>query len=467
LPTDLPLVRCENVHKTYATGRARVEALKGIDAEFPAGVIAVVGPSGSGKSSLLRLVAGIGRATAGKVFVAGHDLSVLSERSLRALRRGIVGYVFQRPADNLIPHLTVDEHLELAAHLGGARPPRELLSELGLAHRHSHRPHQLSGGEQQRAALAFALAARPRLIVADEPTAELDDRSASDLIGVVRRLAETGVSFLIATHDRTVTAIADTTLELDHGLVRDQLTGLATPLPGPSRTAAGDGGEARGRTTGLHLRVTEVSKSYARASERVHALRDVSLRLSPGELVGVMGRSGSGKTTLLNVLVGWERPDEGEVWWDDHFRRVDPARVAWKDVSILPQKFGLLDELTVRENIEYPARLAGKLDATRDECRLLVDEFGLAEIENRFPTETSVGQQQRIALARALVRSPGALLADEPTGHQDAASAERVLAALRRAADNGTCCVVATHNTDLGRYFDRVLFMQNGRMTAM
>jgi putative ABC transport system ATP-binding protein len=212
---------CVGVVKIYWTATGEVHALKGIDAAFPAGAVtAVVGPSGSGKSSLLRMLAGLDRPSAGSVEIDGTELAGLSARGLRRLRRRQIGYVFQRPSENLIPYLTVGEHLQLAARLRGLRRVKgaDLLERLGLGHREDHLPHQLSGGEQQRAAFAQAVVGTPALVVADEPTAELDSRTGRDLLDLVHSLAGEGLAaFVLATHDVSLIDMADRTFHLRHG----------------------------------------------------------------------------------------------------------------------------------------------------------------------------------------------------------------------------------------------------------
>ncbi|MGI8605818.1 MAG: ABC transporter ATP-binding protein [Gaiellaceae bacterium] len=461
MPTERPVAACQALVKTYATATEQVQALRGIDLSFRRGAVAaVVGASGSGKSSLLRLLAGLDLPTSGKVLVNGLNLAAMSPRRLREVRRSTVGFVFQRPSDNFVPYLTVDEHMRLAARAGGRGKgpgPDELLDALGIAHRRDHLPEELSGGEQQRAAFAQVLTAGTAIIVADEPTAELDSRSAEDLLTVIRSVSEHGVAFVIATHDAGVTRMADDVVELDHGRVkRDSLgsqQGIMIQAPALGHTAGGD----------PVAEVAGLTKTYRRGPEEVHALDGVSLHLEPGRMVGLMGRSGSGKTTLLNVLAGWERADAGSVAW-----LADPeARLAerrWHELAILPQKFGLIEELTVRENIEYPARLHGSLDAAGERVDGLLGALGLEELERRAPSETSVGQQQRTALARALVLRPRLLLADEPSGHQDAMWARGVFGCLRAAAADGTACLVATHNEEVSGYFDEVVRMANGRI---
>lgn len=210
---------CTGVVKIYWTASGEVHALKGVDALFPrAAVTAVVGPSGSGKSSLLRILAGLDRATAGSVMVGGTELAGLPWGTLRKLRRRLTGYVFQRPSDNLIPYLTVGEHLDLAARIRGSATGEDLLDLLELAHRRNHLPVQLSAGEQHRVAFAQAVVGTPDLVVADEPTAELDAEAAASLLEVVGSLAREGFSaFAVATHDPDVVEAADATLHLRHG----------------------------------------------------------------------------------------------------------------------------------------------------------------------------------------------------------------------------------------------------------
>lgn len=215
---------CAHLSKSYLTDAGKVEALKDVSAHFPAGQIsAVMGPSGSGKSSLLRILAGLDRASRGSVKVGDVELTGLSRRSLRRMRRHLVGYVFQRPAENFVSYLTVGEHLEVEARGLAARntaDPYDLLHRLRLTDRAGHYPHQLSGGEQQRAAFAQVLIARPALVVADEPTAELDSGSAAELLEAISSLSESGTGVVIATHDHQVASIAGSVATIEEGVLR-------------------------------------------------------------------------------------------------------------------------------------------------------------------------------------------------------------------------------------------------------
>jgi ABC-type lipoprotein export system ATPase subunit len=210
------------------------------------------------------------------------------------------------------------------------------------------------------------------------------------------------------------------------------------------------------------LTVDAVEKIYRRGPELVRALKTISLSLLQGEVVCITGPSGSGKTTLLNICAGWEVPDAGIVTWTES-PDTSPDNLAWDALAIVPQDLGLTEELTIRENVELPwiisrphdARLAQRADR-------LMRSLHLDGLANRLPFETSRGQQQRAAIARALILEPRLLLADEPSAHQDEASAAAIFQALRAAAVQGTCCAVATNDPAMARYADRKVSLLDG-----
>jgi putative ABC transport system ATP-binding protein len=411
----------ESVTKNYATDAGVVTALDAVLASIPAGrTTAIVGVSGSGKSTLLRLLAGHELPTAGRVLMQGAELSRLSRKELLRFRREQVAYVSQRAADNLFPHLTIAEHAPAAS--------RATFERLGVVHRIDARASQLSGGELARAAFAVALARETPLIVIDEPTAELDRVSAETLLAALGEAADRGTTFVIATHDPNVLAVADQIVELERGRNASAPT---DHLRRPARAA----GEVVLHRTGLTV-------DYG----GTHALDNAEIELRGGQLAVVVGRSGSGKSTLLMLLGGWL----GEV-------EPDPA---WADLAYVPQRFGLVPELTVHENVDLPARLGGTGPATGP----LLERLALSDLARRYPAEISVGQQQRVAVARALTVRPRVLLVDEPTSHQDARSAELVWSALGWAAEQGTACLVATHEPDARRRADVSWSIENGRL---
>jgi ABC-type lipoprotein export system ATPase subunit len=222
-----PVIRCEGLVKIYKTADLEVVALQGLDLEVEQGdMVAVVGASGSGKSTLLNILAGLDLPSAGKAMVAGHDLLGMGSRERTLYRRAAVGFVWQQTARNLLPYLTAARNIELPLALAGAsrrdRRARvaELLEMMGLADRADHHPRQLSGGQQQRVAIAVALANRPLVILADEPTGELDTATSAEVLAALRHVnEETGVTGFIVTHDPVVSESVGRTVRIRDGRI--------------------------------------------------------------------------------------------------------------------------------------------------------------------------------------------------------------------------------------------------------
>lgn len=220
-----PLVQLESVSKEYRDGGAPVHALREVTVSLPASELCVVhGRSGSGKTTLLNMIGGLDRPTTGRVRVGGFEVSALSEPALVAYRRDTIGFVFQ--AFGLIPILSAAENVEIPLRLRRIDPDeraarvRELLALVHLADRANHRPEELSGGEQQRVAIARALANEPRLLIADEPTAQLDSKRGQVIMGLLRKLVdERGVSVIVATHDPLLIRMGERAIELHDGEV--------------------------------------------------------------------------------------------------------------------------------------------------------------------------------------------------------------------------------------------------------
>jgi putative ABC transport system ATP-binding protein len=222
-----PAARAVDLVKTYGKGDAEVNALAGITVTFDRGrFTAVMGPSGSGKSTLMHCMAGLDTPTSGRTFVGDQEIGLLDDAGLTQMRRDRIGFVFQ--SFNLVPTLTARENITLPADLAGAKVDQAwfdyLVGQLGIGDRLSHRPSEMSGGQQQRAACARALIGRPDLIFADEPTGNLDSNSSSEMLAFLRTsVTEFGQSIVMVTHDPRGAAFADRVVFLADGTVVDEL----------------------------------------------------------------------------------------------------------------------------------------------------------------------------------------------------------------------------------------------------
>jgi putative ABC transport system ATP-binding protein len=220
-------IRAEDVTKIYGEGGTRVVALDGVTAQFAAGAFtAIMGPSGSGKSTLMHCLAGLDSVSSGRVFLGDTEVTALDEKKLTTLRRDRVGFVFQ--SFNLVPTLTALENITLPLDLAGRKPDPEWLDRIietvGLADRLTHRPSELSGGQQQRVACARAMAGRPDVIFADEPTGNLDSRASGEILDFLRRsVDQDGQTIVVVTHDPVSAAYADRALFLGDGQIVDDV----------------------------------------------------------------------------------------------------------------------------------------------------------------------------------------------------------------------------------------------------
>jgi putative ABC transport system ATP-binding protein len=222
------VVRCAEVRRRFGEGGAAVDALRGVNLGFPAGqMTSIVGPSGSGKSTLMHVLAGLDRPTSGQVWVAGTEVTALNDARLTQLRRDQLGFVFQ--FFNLVPVLSAEENVTLPLRIAGRDVDgewlRTLLDTVGISERRTHRPAELSGGEQQRVAIARALISKPAVVFADEPTGNLDTRSGGQVLDLLRHsVDELGQTLIVVTHDPRVASLADRVVLLVDGQVERDTT---------------------------------------------------------------------------------------------------------------------------------------------------------------------------------------------------------------------------------------------------
>ncbi|MEZ0240790.1 MAG: ABC transporter ATP-binding protein [Chloroflexota bacterium] len=499
-------VEARGLVAVHRSSGGAIAALRGLDLDVEAGeIVAIVGPSGSGKTTLLRILAGAEAPTAGTISVFGTALERAGPVELRRHRRETVGVVDQHYRRALSPYLPAAEiaalPLALRGRPAGERAARvtELLAATGLGARRGARSAELSGGEQQRLAVAAALAFRPRLLLADEPTGELDADATARLLELIRDLVRAdGATALIVTHDPAVEAIADRVVILEDG--RAVATRLGPPgepeVPAvdaagwhapettwrhatparrsPARAPAGSPAQAAappviaapiGEFAAVVLE--GVSRRYGGAGKPVEALDDLDARIPALGVTAITGPSGSGKSTLVRLIAGLDRPDSGRVIvLEQDLAELDREALAVlrsTHIGIAEQARGLVPFLTVRENVELAIAVRAAAGRARGDASAvpgadsrdaatrvsaILERLGLAGLATRQPGELSAGERTRVAIARALVTEPALLMLDEPTATLDRVNAGRV-ADLLAALGRELAVVVATHDPAL------------------
>ncbi len=500
------LVELRDVFRVYPSAEGGVAALQGLTLTVQPGELCVVlGPSGSGKSTLLRLVAGFDKPSAGSVSVAGVDVTRLGAWEAGRFRSSAIGYADQHYWRALAGELTARELVGVQLGLAGeARERRdgracELLERVGLGDRGDAHPRELSGGEQQRVALCAAVARRPQLLIADEPTGELDAATAREVLDLIAELSRAeGGTALVVSHDPASAERADRVVHVRDGRISDERVaggaegsivvgrGGWLRLPEELLRSAGIDRHATVRLlddalvvepTGVSVETTQAPLSRAAPAvlNRSGALSVVSTQaieargvtkrygsatpferldaaFATGKLTVVTGPSGSGKTTLLHLLAGLEIPDEGDVLVDgvslgslDRAGRADLRRRA---IAFVGQTAGLVSFLGARENAELTLSLRGVAPGeAAGRIAEALAAVGLEEHAERPVGELSAGQRGRAALARALAARPLALIADEPTARLDGANALALGALLAEIArTSATTVICATHD---------------------
>ena len=505
------VLEARDLFRVYASEEGNAAALQGLSLELAAGEIVVLfGPSGSGKTTFLRLAAGLDRPSAGSVSAFGVDLRRLSRRRLEEFRAARIGYADQHYSRVLAPELDVRSlvklPLTLAGHDGSSRRARadELLERVGLADRAESHPRELSGGEQQRIALCAAVARRPRLLLADEPTGELDADSAASVYELIREIVrKESATALIVSHDLGSTTIADRIIQVRDGRVSAETSRPATEesmvvarggwvrLPEefrrsarirrrakatlgdgevvlssadePAERADEDGGRERPvRRTASVGSVAEL-RGVERRFGRTTAVKRLTATFGRARVTAVTGPSGSGKTTVLHLLAGLDLPSAGEVvvlGTDvsalDRAARADFRRAR---LALVPQDARLAPFLSGRENVMLALGLDGvdQGEAAERAARAL-EAVGMAELADQRVARLSMGERQRVAIARAAATGPELLLADEPTARLDQANAVAIGELLARLVDElGTSVIYSTHDPVLVELADESL----------
>ncbi|MCS7256373.1 MAG: ATP-binding cassette domain-containing protein [Thermomicrobium sp.] len=464
----------------------------------PGEFVVLAGQSGSGKSTLLRSLVGLvphfyGGWFGGQVTVGGRDTRRFRPSALADL----VGYIGQEPETQVLLDRVRDEVAFALENLGFpagtiAARVEEALDLLGIAHLRDRPIETLSGGERQRVTLAAALALRPRVLVLDEPTSQLDPWTADSLVEVLRRLVDDGgITVILAEHrlDRLLASATRVTI-LERGtLVHDGTPHEAVAhLPEPPllvqlsqllgwKPPVLSVAEAKRRLADWSFAAAErplesssgepvvvLERVTCRLGHR-QVLDDVSVAFASGQVTVIVGRNGAGKTTLLRVALGLQPIERGQVRLLNRplRRRLEPE--IRRAVAYVPQfPAALLLGARIAADLTEVQRLRG---ASPADVQSVVEVFDLAQLLEHHPADLSSGERQRAALAVALVGEPRLILLDEPTRGLGYQHKERLAAELRRRAAAGATIVVTTHDVDFAALVaDRVVLLADGRVVA-
>jgi peptide/nickel transport system ATP-binding protein len=533
---------CNNLVKIYKIADLEVVALQGLDLEVEKGeMMALVGPSGSGKSTLLNVMGALDTPSVGQIKVGDVDLLNMDGRQRVHYKREVVGFLWQQPARNLLSYISARENIELPLMLtkrsARERVARvdELLGVLGLLERADFRPDQLSGGEQQLVALGVALANNPQLVLADEPTGQLDSESAEKMFDALREINKRyDTTIIIVTHDPEVAAKVDRVVGIRDGRTSTEIRRERNHVDGSmleeewvilDRTGRMqipqvyvDALAMRGRVK-IRLEPDHVSvwpgylegadqelkvwrpdqtfdlggkpvdfpainerplavetrglcRTFEAGVEIIQAIRDVDLSIPVGVLALVKGRSGSGKTTLLNLIGGLDEPTKGRVAVGSRdmtqLSTREKVQIRRREISYVFQTFGLIPVLSAQENVEAPLRLV-RLPGRERRARSkeVLELVGLTERARHRAFELSGGEQQRLAIARALANQPDIILADEPTGQLDTVTGSNIIALLKEIVrQSGITVIIASHDPKVEEAADCVYELRDGGLVS-
>lgn len=404
----------------------------------------------------------------------------------------------------------------------------KLLEVVGLADRANFRPNRLSGGQQQRVAIAVALANNPPLLLGDEMTGQIDSQSASEVFATLRKVNETfNTTIILVTHDPLVSSLVDRVIAIRDGrtsteirrsrdvvsgdddeeewVILDQTGRLQLPKPYVETLDLRERVKVRleddhvtiwpqhkvkefirlgtpevahfipqykinTSENGNALKIQNLSRVFELGSEDVYALKDITFNIPAGKLALIRGRSGSGKTTLLNLIAGLDKPTQGDIAVGGQsvvgMSEREVIQYRRSQISFIFQTFGLLPYLTVEENVEVPLRLVNTPRRERQERVAEVLELVALDHRAKHRTyELSGGEQQRVAISRALVNRPSILLADEPTGQLDSNTGATIIRLLHEVADQfGVTVIVASHDPNVIQFADMIIELQDGQI---
>jgi ABC-type lipoprotein export system ATPase subunit len=507
-----PIIQINGLSKEYRTGDVPFMALNAIELEVGEGeFLGITGKSGAGKTTLLNMISGVSHPTHGEIYYFGGSngasrfngsplpIHTLNEDELARWRGENLGIVYQ--SFELMPNLNLVQNVMLPPDFSGSFHPKvsrekalELLDLVDIADHAYKIPAHISGGQKQRVAIARALVNDPPLIVADEPTGNLDTVTAETIFQIFEKLVDQGRTIIMVTHDESLAGRFGRRLHIVDGkLGHPPENGSSQPaISRASSVAADEFVRVQSSPTTLFppshdvseeqappegasadhpaILLKGVEKIYENAAGKFTALRSIDLQLNYGQFISVVGKSGSGKSTLLNMITGIDHPTSGEVIIGNQhiYKMTESERALWRgrNIGVVFQFFQLLPTLSLLENTMLPMDYCNVYDFQErpERAMELLMLVGLEGQAHMLPANVSSGQQQSAAIARSLATNPAIILADEPTGNLDSRSAGAILDLFERLANQGKTIMIVTHDPAITKRTDQTVILSDGEI---
>ena len=508
-----PILELRHVVKVYATGDGPFTALKDVNLDIkPGEFLGITGKSGAGKTTLLNMISGISELTSGEVLFYGVEngspasatpIHTLDEDKLALWRGKNLGIIYQ--SFELMLSLNLVENVMLPPDFLGSYHPTaskaralELLELVDIVEHAYKIPAHISGGQKQRVAIARALVNDPPLIIADEPTGNLDSVTAETIFQIFEKLVDQGKTIVMVTHDESLAPRFSRRLHIvdgvvasppKNGSVQSSQTALLKDAE-QSKSSQAQNIDVKPQasldvttpcleTVPAHIDSQQdhpaiilraVDKVYENAAGRFVALKSIDMQLNYGQFISIVGKSGCGKSTLLNMITGIDHPTAGEVIVGNEriYKMSESKRALWRgrNLGVVFQFFQLLPTLTLLENTMLPMDYCKvyPFNERPERAMELLKMVGLEEQAHKLPASVSSGQQQSAAIARALATDPPIILADEPTGNLDSHSADIILTLFEKLAAGGKTILIVTHDPSITQRTDQTVILSDGEI---